>query len=323
MTAADAEPVTLGGDYPTSWDDVFGQEKAKTELIEAAQAARALQVPMDHTLIISGSPGVGKTTLALLTAEETGGRLTVATGKIKPGQARILLSGMRDGDVLFIDEIHSMVAGGGSQSEWLLNFLHDGVLMGPRGMEEMPKVTVLAATTDPGRLKETLLERFAIVELEPYTDEQADQIAAGMAKRVLLPPLPLPSKENCARVARAASNNPRLMRTIWRKIRNTAIVNKGNNWDGQHYDVDATLDRMGLTPDGLNLTARRYLLALLETFAGEPAGAGAMQDVLREPGGLHYVERLLMDKDLVTKTKQGRCLTTAGVRRARQLQPGA
>lgn len=329
LTATETTPDTaeteapkhnLGGDYPTTWEAYIGQDRAKKQLMTLARAAKMLGKPMDHVLITSGTPGQGKTALSLLTAEEAGAGIKVAGGQLTAGAARVLLAGMEDGDVLFIDEIHTLAAGGKKNVEWLLNFLQDGVIMGPRGAEVQPKVTVIAATTDAGRLPETLLDRFRQVQLAPYTEDEAAAIAAGMAERMIPKPLPVPTPENCHGIARAASNNPRVMAGVIAHLRNITLVTDGSNWNYDHYDLTEALDWANLTTDGLTRTARRYLDALLTTFNGEAAGAAKVQDVLREPGGLHHTERLLVDKDLIALTKTGRMLTQAGIRRARALE---
>jgi Holliday junction DNA helicase RuvB len=309
----------LGGDYPTSWDDFIGQDMAKRKLITAARSARIRKDRMEHTLLCAGTPGVGKTTLAVLTAAELGGKLCVLSGAIKVGDARIALSDLDDGDVLFIDEIHQVFAGSKVQGEWLLHLLQDGVIMGPRGAEQQPRVTILAATTEAGRLPETVLERFAITDLVAYTDEEAAQIARALAKRILVAPWPVPSDANCAQVARAASNSPRIMRKLWTTCRDICLTSEGDNWtDNNEYDLTDTLAWHGLTEDGLTKGCRDYLVSLMRDFAGG-AGLKALQDRLQEPGGLGHTERLLQQKGYMALTKQGRILTQTGIRAARRI----
>ncbi len=140
-----------------------------------------------------------------------------------------------------------------------------------------------------------------------------------MSRRIFFPPLPQPSERNHDQVAEASNRNPRVMRHVLEQVRDLTLVEEGANWDGDDYDLTEALSMLGLTPDGLNDTAQRYLLTLLVEFQGEPAGAAAMADRLQEPGGLHYTERVLMDKGLLTKSGRGRALTQAGIRRARSL----
>jgi Holliday junction DNA helicase RuvB len=309
----------LGGDYPTTWDGFIGQEVAKRKLQTAARSARMRGDRMEHTLFSSGTPGVGKTSLAVLTAQEVGGSLSVLSGAIKVNDARIALAELDDGDVLFIDEIHQMFAGSKVNGEWLLHLLQDGVIMGPRGAEPQAKITVLAASTDSGKIPATVMERFSVTDLVRYTDDEGARIAEALALRVFpRPPCPPPSEENCRAIAAAASNSPRIMRKLWVTCRDIFLTSRASNWTGLQYDLSDTLAWHGLTRDGLTHGCRAYLISLLRDFAGG-AGAKALQDRLQEPGGLGHTERLLQEKDLIALTKSGRVLTQAGIRRARQL----
>lgn len=319
MAARTNTTTQLGGDYPTSWSAFVGQETAKAQLMTAARSAKKRRVRMEHTLLSSGRPGIGKTSLALLCAQEMRATMHVATGSLGLGDARLIFANLDDGDVLFIDEIHQLVQGGKAKAEWLLHYLQDGVLVGPLGPEEQPAVTIIGATTDAGRLPETILDRFPVRPmLSGYTLEEAAKIAQGMAKRIFTD-LPVPSAANCREVALAASFNPRVIRSILSTVRDIALVHNARNLTGRDYDLTEALRWLGLTPDGLNDTMRRYLVVLLSDFNGEGAGQTALQDRLQEPGGLGYTERLLMDKGLIAKSKAGRVLTQEGIRRAKEL----
>jgi Holliday junction DNA helicase RuvB len=306
----------LGGDYPETWDDFIGQEQAKRQLLVATRSAKMRDRPMDHLLLASGMPGIGKTSLALLTGKELGRHVQIVSGKLSSTQARILLSGMEDGDVLFYDEIHQAVAGGKAQAEWLLHLLQDGAIVGPHGLEEQPKVTVIGATTDAGRLPETILGRFVLQPpLTSYTELEAGRIALKLSERIF-EDLPLPSTEVCYDTGQASSQNPRLMRSILVNLRDLAIVNGKVPEDGS-YDLDEALAFLGLTRDGLTPQAQAYLRALLAM--GGTAGERAIADRLNEPGGVRHTERLLAEKDLIAKTRLGRQLTKEGIARAKAL----
>lgn len=310
----------LSGEYPTTWDEVVGQEKAKRQLRTALIAAQRRGKPMPHTLLASGTPGVGKTALALLCGIERGGGVKVVSGRIRAGEARILLADMSDGDVLVIDEAHRLVETSKKDIEWLLHYMENGVIVGPRGPEPQPQVTIIACTTDAGRLPDTILERFRCTpELLPYTDEEALAIARIMATRVFDFSLKFPTPDNCAAIARAANNNPRQIRILLENLADEALVTDCAGFADEGYDLSTLLDDHGLTPDGLTSTAQRYLTVLRDEWNGEPAGAAAMKERLREPGGLDYTERLLQDKGLIALTKRGRCLTQSGIKRAKEL----
>lgn len=315
-----ATDTGMMGEYATAWDDFVGQDQAKLQLQVAATSAKIRGVAMPHMLIADGTPGIGKTALAMLAAKQMGTEVKFVSGKIKALDARLLFSSMSDGDILVLEEAHTLVAGGKKDAEWLLNYLEDGVILGPRGAEPQPRVTIIATTTDAGRLPEALLSRLRPIKLVPYTDEQAVQVVAKLAERALHKSLPLPPLQDCAKIARAASNNPRLIRKILEQLCDVTLSCGGANitTDG-HYDLTDTLSYMGLSEDGLTELARTYLTVMLDDFAGQPVGQSAIADKLQEPGGLHMTERLLMDKGLLFKSKAGRLLSSDGIRRARTL----
>lgn len=313
----------LGGDYPTTWDSFVGQDSAKRQLMVACKSARLRGETMEHVLIASSEPGIGKTALALLCARELDANVKIISGKINVAQARIALSELQDGDVLFIDEVHMLVQGGKGNAEWLLHLLQDGVLMGPMGPEVQPKITVIAATTDVGRLPKTIIDRFSKrPDLSPYSHDDATRIALGKASKLFTTPLtPFPSVENCEAIALAGNCNPRLIGHILSNLRDIAVTTDADNYDknARTYDLSEALAWMGLTEDGLDRVARRYLIALLKDFAGG-AGERALADRLGETGGLGHVEQILMAKGLIAKTKQGRVLTQSGIHRARAVE---
>lgn len=313
-------PTSLGGDYPTAWEGFCGQARAKLQLRTAAQSARLRGARMDHVLLASGVAGLGKTSLALLTAAEMGAEVRVVSGKVSARHARVVLNTMSDGDVLIFDEIHLAVAGGKANAEWLLHLLQDGQIVGPRGPEKVAAITLIGTTTDAGKLPETILTRFALrPPLVPYTRAEGEEIALALGARVLPPQLPALDAEDARVIARAASNGPRAMRSILIALRDIAITNEGVVRNEDRYDLTIPLQWAGLTDDGLTEQCCAYLRALADDFAGEAVGARTIEDRLQEPGGLGQAERLLMDKGLLLKTRTGRLLTQAGIRRARAL----
>ena len=316
-----AEAMGLGGVYPQSWDEFVGQENVKRQLIIACRSAKIRGASLDPVLIRGGQPGIGKTTLALLIAAEMGGNLKMIAGPTKPQQVRFLLAGMQDGDVLFYDEIHQAVKGGKGNSEWLLHLLENGTFIGPLGVEDTPKISIVGATTDAGRLPRTVLDRFTPVHLTGYSEPEAARICLHMAGQ-MFDKLPMPSADDCRAIARAASHNPRMIRNLLAVTRDIALATRKSNHDGKRYDLTQALDFLGLTEDGLDGVAQRYLVALFTDF---PTGAGerALRDRLQEPGGLQYVETALLDKGLIAMTKQGRMLTGEGIRRAKELKAQA
>ena len=311
--------------YPATWDDFIGQGQAKRQLQVAIESAKQRGVPLNHVLLASGEPGIGKTALALLTALSMETQIKMVSGKMKENEARIALAGMEDGDVLFMDEAHRLVQGGKGNAEWILHLLADGVLMGPRGPEEQAAITVIAATTDAGKLPDTITSRFPLQPvLKPYTDDEAAIIGVRRAGALFDRPLPFPDADTLRAVARAGNNNPRTIGAILENLRDLAHVDletvcpdATENGGQQAYVLDEALQWMGLTPDGLTEVACRYLVTLVDEFAGQ-AGEKAMQDRLQE-AGIQSVERTLMAKGLIAKTRQGRVATRDGILRAKEL----
>lgn len=296
--------------YPKEWGDYIGQPKAKAMLQAAAARAKANGEPMRHVLIASGEPGIGKTALAVLLAHELGVRCFTISGTPTPTQVRQLISGMRRGDLLFIDEIHRLVTGGKAKSEWLLHVLQDDCLMGPLGPERTNLgITVVGATTDASMLPEPVLDRFALKPvMERYDPEEAGYLLLdafhrrGWSQR-------LPSVEDCAVLVYAADCNPRRIKQLVDQVIDST-------YDPAGYSLDTVLERAGLTYDGLDRTQQRYLV-LLHQAAG-PMGESQLRSLLQEPR-LTYQERRLADKGYITFTRSGRQLTAMGEQRAREL----
>jgi holliday junction DNA helicase RuvB len=312
-----AAPVLERHEYPRTWKDYIGQEPAKRMLQVAAKSAKLRNEPLDHTLISHGTPGIGKTSLAALISDEVGRNCRVVSGQLDLHAARMLFAEMQDRDVLFYDEVHQVMDGGKKNAEWLLAYLQDGVLMGPLGGEIQPRVTIIAATTDAGRLPESIVSRFPLQPpMQDYTDEEAAKIVVIMAGKTLVG-LPKVNAREAAMVASAAHNNPRAIRRLLTVLRDMTITEALPLEKGR-YNIDGLLDWQGITHDGLDRVAQRYLEALALEFDGS-AGARALEDRLQQPGGLGQVERVLMDKGLVAKTRSGRMLTQAGISRFRDL----
>jgi Holliday junction DNA helicase RuvB len=307
------------GDYPTEWDDFIGQSKAKRQIQLAVDSATIRGKSMDHILIASGTPGIGKTSLALLAAQQMDADINVVSGKIDAGAANMLFADMSDGDVLFIDEAHKMVDGGKKDSEWLLHYLQDGILLGAYRQEWVPKVTVIAATTEVGRLPATVVGRFPVrPQLTAYSEEEGALIALSLARKVLDGYAELPTMPNCDAIAVAGNCNPRSIRQILVTIRDMAVTEMMPFNPVLGYDIDKVLDWHGITADGLDSSMQRYLTTLAKEFNGR-VGQRAIEDRLQEPGGLAECERVLVEKHYITKTASGRQITVHGARRATAL----
>jgi len=275
---------------------------------------------MEHMLLASGTPGVGKTALARLSVHTLGAGMVELSGLVTDKDAAKALKVMRDGDVLFLDEVHRLVGFGKSRAEWLLTLLQDGELHMPTGVIVAPKITVIAATTDRERLPQTILDRFVIQPiLEPYSEGEAVQIAAFQASRLgfgsTLLPMPA-SKAWLAGIASASRNNPRRISKLLSAVRDVALSTKLANLHKDGYDISVALDWNGLTTDGITSVGQDYLLGLLAY--GGTAGLPTMKALLNEEQ-LNHTERDLIQDGYVEVTPRGRALTDFGNERAIKL----
>lgn len=312
------ETIFAGTSYPRTWDDYIGQETAKVQLRAACYDAKVRRRRLDHVLIATGFHGVGKTALAKLVTADLGVGIVEVQGRISEDEGRAILLGMEHNDVLFWDEIHQAVRGGKVAVEWLLPVLQDGVMVTSRGVEQLPDITVIGATTDAQRLPETLLSRFVIHPvIEQYTEVEGAQIATVMARRALAH-LPPPNLTTCVRIARAANCNPRAIDRLLTQVRIAAVTRWASYDDEGTYDLTKALEWAGLTPDGLDDLAQRYLMTLLKTFEGK-AGEKTIASALGEPTPPRHTEKLMVQKGLLTITANGRLLTESGVERALKL----
>lgn len=311
--------------HPENWSEYVGQERLKRRMKLAIAAAKAEGEPLGH-ILIKGPSGMGKTSLARIIAIAVGGGLQVEADPIPQENVPYIFDSLQDGDVLFLDEVHRQFAGRGSKGEWLLYLLEQGMMSDGHGnLDAAPKVTVVAATTDHGRIPKTILDRFELVlTLEPYSCDEAAQIVQALSVKILTPRgLTIPNDETAAAIARAASGQPRIIRRLLLGLCTLVFGDAiEDNGDGS-YDLEAAFEWADLTPDGLTPEMQEYL-RLLYKHRGQPIGAKALSDRLGEVGdGLRMIEGSLEDKDLIAKTGRGRTLTTEGRKRAKQLVDAA
>lgn len=311
----------IPANFPKSWEAYIGQTAAKRSLKIAAESAALRGDVMGHKLISSSVPGQGKTSLLYLTAQALGREPHVISGVVKLSQARMIFADLHDGAVLQWDEFHTAMDGGKRHIEWLLHYGEGGTLTDQAGSEVMPKVTILAATTDKGVLPAAVLSRFQVIELEPYTDLEAGLIVGGMSDQIMgdadLPPV---GDATATAIARAASNQPRLMRQILHNLRDLSVVKEIDPPGDGTYPLGLALELSGLTEDGLTREMQRYLQLMVTELHGEPVGAAYFKERMGLVGkGLSLIEQHLLDKALINKTKQGRTLTGSGIRRAKDL----
>jgi holliday junction DNA helicase RuvB len=315
--------TVLPGTFPETWDDYVGQERTKQQLRVAATSSRLRGGPMPPQLLV-GPPGVGKTALAFLVAQDLGSDVFVNSGRIKAEQALLILTSMNDGDVWVLEEMHQLA----KDAAWLLHFLENGVLLGPFGRADVPAVSVIGTTTNPGAFGQDVLQRVRQLQLEPYTDDEAAMIAMTFAQKLLVKEgLPDIDADTAAGVARAARNHPRTMRDYLTDMRDLLLAGEaggGGSASGAANALSMVLSWSGMSPDGLRAGEVAYLRVLAKEFMGAPVGGAQLAERLSvSRSELAELERGLLDFGLIMRSGQGRRLTPAGAVRANKLEVAA
>lgn len=297
---------------PANLDEYVGQSEIKENLRVFIKSAVMRGESLDHILLY-GPPGLGKTTLAYIIANELGSNIKTASGPSieKAGDLAAILSTLEEGDVLFIDEIHRIPR---YVEEILYPAMEDfylDIIVGSEGSSRnikinLPRFTLVGATTKAGDLSSPLRDRFGIIsKLNYYTEDELYQIIKRTSK-VLDTPI---TDEAARELARRSRGTPRIANRLFKRIRDFALV-YGNGIINEDI-LSSSLDKLKVDKTGLDETDHNLLLAIIERFNGGPVGLEALASSIGEESSTieDVYEPYLLQQGYLKRTARGRIVT--------------
>lgn len=297
---------------PLSLADYIGQREVKKQMDIFISAARARHEAMDHVLIF-GPPGLGKTTLANIIANELGVSIKTTSGPVleKAGDLAAMLTNLESGDVLFIDEIHRLSP---AIEEILYPAMEDYQLdimigEGPSARSiklDLPPFTLVGATTRAGLLTSPLRDRFGIIQrLEFYSAEELCSIVSRSAAILGCDIAP----EGAAEIARRSRGTPRIANRLLRRVRDFAQVKCHGVMDGT--TASQALDMLSIDINGFDHMDRRLLITMIEKFGGGPVGVDSLAAAISEERDTieDVLEPYLIQQGFIMRTPRGRVVT--------------